>query len=330
MKIGIIGCGLIGLKRASFINKNYIKIVSDISLSKLKVFQKQYNCIISQNYKDVINSNIDIIFICTPHHLLSKLAIDSLKQKKHIFIEKPGTIDSSDVKVIKNLSKKNNLCVKIGFNHKYHPSMILSKKIINQNTLGKILFLKGSYGHGGRKNYNKEWRFDISKSGGGELIDQGSHLIDLALYFLDDVKLDYALLGDFFWKKGVDDNVFISLKSKNNQIAWLNASWTEWKNSFSFEIICKKGKIKISGLGKSYGTETLKIYKMNKSFTPPKEKIYIFNQPDNSWKIEISDFFKLIKDKNSKNKDLDQLSAVSKIIYEAYKNNKKKINYNFK
>ena len=213
MKVGIIGCGLIGLKRANFLKKSQIKIVSDISIKNLNFFKKKFNCITTQNYKDVIFSNIDIVFICTPHYLLSKFAIEALKQKKHIFIEKPGTINSLDLKVIKSLAIKNKLCVKIGFNHRYHPSILFAKKIIDHNKLGKILFLKGSYGHGGRKNYNKEWRFDISKSGGGELIDQGSHLIDLAVHFLGELKLDYAKLSDFFWKKGVEDNVFISLKT---------------------------------------------------------------------------------------------------------------------
>jgi predicted dehydrogenase len=128
--------------------------------------------------KNVIKSDVMIIFICTLHYLLSKIAIECLKNKKHIFIEKPGTINRLELNKIKLILKRDNLKAKKEFNHRYHPRIILSKKIIEQNKLGKILFLKGSYGHGGRKNYNKEWRFDIKKSGGGELIDQGSHLIN--------------------------------------------------------------------------------------------------------------------------------------------------------
>lgn len=330
MKIGIIGCGLIGKKRAYCFNKNQIKIVSDIDSSNLKFFKNKFNCQITKNYKNVIKSDVQIIFVCTPHFLLSKIAIECLKNKKHVFIEKPGTINKLELNKIKLISKKYNLKVKIGFNHRYHPSIILSKKIIEKNTYGKILFLKASYGHGGRKNYDKEWRFDIKKSGGGELIDQGSHLIDLAVYFLGDLKVDYAFLKDYFWKKNIDDNIFVSLVSKNKQLAWLNASWTEWKNSFNFEIICEFGKLKISGLGKSYGIETLYLYKMNKNLKPPKEKIYKFKKIDDSWNKEVKDFLNSIKYNKKINGSIEELFIVSKIILEAYKKNNNKINYNFK
>ena len=329
MKIGIIGCGLIGIKRAECFNKKDIYIASDINLETLNNFKKKFKCKTTTEYKNVIKSNVDIVFICTPHNLLSKIAIEALKHKKHVFIEKPGSLDHNEVKKIRLLSKKYKLKVKIGFNHRYHPSIILAKKIIKNNNLGKILYLKGSYGHGGRKNYEKEWRLNHKISGGGELIDQGSHLIDLSIFFLGKLKLNYSFLKDYFWKKNIDDNIFISLISDKKQIAWLNASWTNWKNSFSFEIIFEYAKIKIHGLGRSYGVESLYFYKMKKNLKPPKEKIYKFNY-DNSWKIEVKEFLDEIKKETKNQNKLDEFLNISEIIRDAYTKNLNKINFNYK
>lgn len=330
MKIGIIGLGLIGFKRARNLKKKDIIIACDKSIKKIKKFKDEFNSEITTNYADVLNSDAKIIFICTTHDLLSKIAIKCLENKKHIFIEKPGTINSQDLKKIKQLSNKNKLRVKIGFNHRFHPGIIKAKSLIQNNNLGKLMFIKASYGHGGRKNYEKEWRFNISKSGGGELIDQGSHLIDLAVYFLGDLKVEYSYLKDYFWKKTIEDNIFISLKSSNDQIAWINASWTNWKNSFNFELNFKFGKIIINGLGKSYGIETLFFYKMNKSLLPPIEKKFIFKKKDESWKKEINNFINSINNKEKINGNIQDLMVVSKIIRDSYQKNNNSIKYNYK
>ena len=155
MKIGIIGIGLIGYKRARNLKKRDIYIACDKSYNKLKKFKKEFNSEITTNYLDVINSKVNIIFICTTHDLLSKIAIKSLERQKHVLIEKPGTINSKDLNKIYKLSNKYKLKVKIGFNHRFHPGIIKAKSLIKNNNLGKLMFIKGSYGHGGRKNYEK-------------------------------------------------------------------------------------------------------------------------------------------------------------------------------
>ena len=156
--------------------------------------------------------------------------------------------------------------------------------MIKENQIGKLMYIRAVYGHGGRLNYNKEWRFNKKLSGGGELIDKGSHLIDLSRIFLGDLSVDKFRLKTFFWKMKEEDNCFMILKNKKNKLAFLHSSCTEWKNKFTFEIFGKKGKLEINGLGKSYGRETLIFYKMTKKMTPPKIKKYFFNSADYSWK----------------------------------------------
>ena len=165
--------------------------------------------------------------------------------------------------------KKLNLNIRVGFNHRYHPAFLKAKELIKKKLIGKILYIRAVYGHGGRLNYEKEWRFKKKISGGGELIDKGSHLIDLARFFLGDLKIISSILKNFFWKMQLEDNCFLNLQNKSGSNAFLHASCTEWKNKFLFEIFGQFGKIEITGLGKSYGEEKLILYKMSKKMGKP-------------------------------------------------------------
>ena len=207
MKIGIIGCGLIGNKRAEAIPKSYIFACYDSHKQKSFNFSKKYDCHLSSSEQDFFKLKLDLIIIAVTHDKLTKFAISALNNSSNVLIEKPGGISSTDLLKIK-ISTKKKLSVKIGFNHRYLECFIKLKEIYSKLIKNdELMFIKASYGHGGRKNYQKEWRFNINKSGGGELIDQGSHLIDICIWLLDDIKVDYSSLHDYFWKK-IEDNVF--------------------------------------------------------------------------------------------------------------------------
>ena len=187
--------------------------------------------------------------------------------------------------------------------------------------MGKILYIRAIYGHGGRINYHKEWRFNKQLSGGGELIDKGSHLIDLSRLFLGNLHVHSSLLNKFFWKTNLEDNCFVTLKNKKNNVSFLHASSTEWKNKFNLEIFCKFGKIDITGLGKSYGKEKLIVYKMSSRMGIPKkvEKIYSNFDSNQSWKIEIDNFYKVINKSKLKYPNLLDVYENLKIIEDIYK-----------
>ena len=332
MKVGVIGCGLIGSKRADSIRSSYIKACFDNNTRSAKIFSKKYDCNLCTNEKDFFNVELDLVIISVTHDQLTKYAIKALKKNCHILIEKPGGISSNDLLIIKKLSKIKKLSVKIGFNHRYLDCFRKLKEIYAKlKKKDELMFIKASYGHGGRKNYEKEWRFNIKKSGGGELIDQGSHLIDICIWLLKEIHVDYSTLHDYFWKKGIEDNVFLILKTNSNQVIQLHTSWTEWKNSFRFELYMKKSKILIDGIGKSYGEQRLVFYNMNKSMKPPVIKEYKFKSNDNSWRKETMEFINSIKQKRFLNESLDDCIKLNKLILSAYKKNAgKKILYNYK
>ena len=162
----------------------------------------------------------------------------------------------------------------------------------------------------------------IKISGGGELIDQGSHLIDLSEFFFGKIIKVEGTLRDYFWKKKVDDNAFLTLKFKNNLLSFLHVSCTEWKNNFLFEIYGSKGKLRIEGKGGSYGKEILKLYKMNRKNTYPKIFSWKFNKKDHSWSRELNEFYKDIQFNRNPNPGLQQASSVLHVIKKIYKINK--------
>ena len=161
--------------------------------------------------------------------------------------------------------------------------------------LGPLMFLRARYGHGGRQGYDREWRADPALSGGGELIDQGVHLIDLAGWFLGDFATVEGHASTSFWDMKVDDNAFLSLRTSAGQTAWLHASCSEWKNLFSLEIYGRDAKLAIDGLGGSYGPERLAYYKMLPEMGPPETTIFEYVRGDDSWGDETRAFLEDIR-----------------------------------
>jgi len=180
------------------------------------------------------------------------------------------------------------------------------------------MFLRARYGHGGRIGYDKEWRADPSISGGGELIDQGPHLIDLARWFLGDFEHVQGFAHTYFWNMPVDDNAFMLLRTKNQKAAFLHASCTEWKNTFSFELYGRQGKLEINGLGGSYGVERLTHYQMLPEMGPPETTAWEFPMADDSWSVEFAEFLDDIALDRTPAAGLEAALAVLKIIENIY------------
>ena len=320
MKGAVIGCGLIGKKRA-FALPDYVELVGcfDEVTSVAEAFAKEFKTSNFQSLGDLLEiQELDFVIIATRHDSLHSLATAALNAGKHVFVEKPGAINYSELKKVCELAKKKNLRMHVGYNHRYHPALKKAYELLNDGSIGEVMFLRGRYGHGGRLGYEKEWRADKLKSGGGELIDQGTHLIDLSIGFLGDLKLDYAATPNYFWDMEVEDNVFMSLKNKSGNIAFLQASCTEWKNMFSMEIYGHTGKIEISGLGRSYGLETLTFYKMLPEMGPPITEYWNFPEPDDSWAVEMGEFLDDILTGSNKSGNLDSSLEVLRVIGEIY------------
>ena len=323
LKVAIIGCGVIGLRRARYFKNKFSLIAcADENINKIGKIFSDKNIYLTSDWKNILKlKNLDAIFIATYHSSQSQIIEKFIKKNIHIFCEKPGGISYKHTSKLLNLSRNKKISIKFGYNHRFHPAFIHAKKIIKKNHFGKVLYIRAIYGHGGRKNYEKEWRFNKKLSGGGELIDKGSHLIDLTRMFIGELRIHSSFLNNYFWKSDLEDNCFLSLKNKKNNFAFLHASSTEWKNKFIFEIFCKYGKIEVSGLGKSYGNEKLTLYKMKKSMGIPQKKEIKFttSQVNKSWETEINDFYKSIIKSKKCNPNLSDVYNNLKLINKIYK-----------
>ena len=292
MKAAIIGCGLIGKKRASGLPTN-VNLVGcfDSSVGVAEDFALEFNTEIFASIDELLAiADLDMVIIATRHDALATLSMQALDAGINVLVEKPGAIDHKSFRQVAEKLKDKELLVHVGYNHRFHPALKKAFELVSENAIGKLMFVRGRYGHGGRLGYEKEWRADKAKSGGGELIDQGTHLLDLSMGLLGNLELDYAATPNYFWDMPVEDNAFISIKNAEGCIAFLQASCTEWKNMFSLEIYGQTGKLDISGLGRSYGVETLTFHKMLPEMGPPDSETWTFPDPDNSWSLEIEEF----------------------------------------
>ena len=298
MNVVIIGAGLIGAKRADAVVQNSdLKLVCDVDTKKAEKLASKYDAAFCVDYNDALSYNeIDIVIVATINKLLLPISVASLKAGKHILCEKPLGLNVKESQTISSAAEKYGKIVKTGFNHRFHPAIIKTKELLGQQAIGKILNIRSRYGHGGRPGMEKEWRCSKELCGGGELIDQGVHIIDLCRWFTSmEVDLVYGKTYTSFWKTDVEDNAFFNLEFNNGVLAQCHVSWTNWKNIFSFEIFGTEGYIKIEGLGGSYGVETLEFGNRNKEGGIPDIKYFKYPGGDNSWDLEWKEFKQAIE-----------------------------------
>lgn len=291
--LAVIGCGLIGRKRV-LAARGLAEVLYACDLDAKRAADLAAlvpGCQAVTDFNDVLRDpRVTAVIVATLNAALAPITFAAVQAGKHVLVEKPGALNAAQLKSIATVAEQRGLQVRIGYNHRYHPSLQKARALIDEGALGPLLFLRGRYGHGGRVGYDKEWRADPALSGGGELIDQGVHLIDLASWFLGDFDRVEGHATTSFWDMKVDDNAFLSLRTSREQTAWLHVSCSEWKNLFSFEIYGRDGKLAIDGLGGSYGPERLAFYRMLPEMGPPETTIWEYVRGDDSWAVETREF----------------------------------------
>jgi predicted dehydrogenase len=300
LNIAIIGCGIIGRKRANVI-KNYsdqkIIAVADIDFNKAKAMGEEFECSYFNDWKKILEINeIDAVIVSTSNNNLAKISLEFAKKKKHIFCEKPLGTNVNEVENAVNAAIISKVIFKTGFTLRFHPGIQKIRSLVDENKIGKITFIRCRYGITGRPGYEKEWRANKSISGGGELIDQGVHVLDLLRWFMGDFSSVKGNIGTLYWDASVEDNAFGILKSTNDQMASFHVSWSEWDNLFSFEIFGTEGYLRMEGLGGVYGKECVTFgLKAPPDKWPPEEKIFTFEHPEICWSLEWENFVNSIQ-----------------------------------
>ena len=290
INVGIIGYGKMGQIRAGALikhNKARIHSVYDVKLEQVR----------KDNFKEasspdeiINNGNIDAVFICTPNYLNQDLTVKALKAGKHVFCEKPPALSAEGVKEIRDIEKLSKKKLMYGFNHRHHASVIKIKEIVDSKKLGRILWMRGRYGKEVNDDFFDGWRANPKLSGGGILIDQGIHMLDLMLHLgrhFDEVQ---SLVSNLYWKnKGIEDNVFVNLRNNSSGIcASVHSTMTQWRYLFSLEVFLEGGSLILNGLKTSsgaYGDENLSIRRNNDD-----EGEHQVFHTDESWESELERF----------------------------------------
>ena len=332
ISVGIIGYGKMGqIRHKEILKIDNARVVSIYEPSSIDIDSKIEKP--SKPDQIINDSEIDVIFICTPNYLNKPFTISSLRAGKHVFCEKPPAFTEKDIIEISKIEKQSGKLLMYGFNHRHHGSIKHMKKMIEKNDFGKILWMRGRYGKSVDKNYYTNWRAKKKLSGGGILIDQGIHMLDLFLYFGGDFDMIHASVSDLYWNIDVEDNVFATLEnSETGLAASLHSTMTQWRHLFSLEIFLEKGYFVLNGLKTSsntYGDEILTIAK-NRTTAPAatwEDEEHITFHNDDSWESEIKEFFALIinnkkKVKNGNSSDALKLMKIVDEIYTFAKENK--------
>lgn len=320
----VIGAGKIGFIRAKVVRKLNPKsklFIFDTNRKKSHTLAKEVNGNTVRSLQEGLkNKDIDIVVISVINRYSKDISIKALRNKKHVLCEKPMGTHYNEALTIFNTVKKYKTIFKCGFNHRYHPGIMHAYRLVKKGFIGRILYIRGVYGHGGREGYEKEWRAKKKLSGGGELIDQGSHLVDLCHWFFnfEKIKKSFCITKTMYWKMNVDDNAFIILETKKGKVAGLHVSWTQWKNLFRFEVYGTEGAIEVNGLGKSYGIETIKIHKKTKHGMSPKITEVKYKTRDKSWELEWLDFIRSIRQNKLPNSNHIESLSVMKTISTLY------------
>jgi predicted dehydrogenase len=320
LRFAIVGCGLIGKKRFEALPKGSLVAACDLTLDRAAALASRAGskCLATTDLSEVLDTQPDAVIVATTNSCLAPITATCIRAGKHVLVEKPVAMSTAKIDELQSLASSRGVLVRTGYNHRYHPAFMKAREILSTERVGPMMFIRARYGHGGRVGYDREWRADPELSGGGELIDQGVHLIDLSGSFLGSWTSIEGHIATYFWDMPVDDNAFLSLRNASGNTAWLQVSCTEWKNQFSFEIYTKYAKLHIEGLGGSYGIERLHYYQMLPEMGPPETVIYEFPRGDSSWSIETNEFIQDIRLHREPDPGLTQARAALEVVESIY------------
>jgi predicted dehydrogenase len=294
LRVAIVGCGLIGARRAQALRpSDELLACYDIDEPAARALARSHRCRVCATPRELLDLHPQVVIVATVHDRLAALTERALGAGAHVLVEKPAGVSSAEIDRLIAHQRRAGRLVKVGFNHRFHPALARAAAEVRSGRHGELMHLRARYGHGGRLGYEREWRADPARSGGGELVDQGMHLLDLTHWLVGPLPLHAALLRTQFWDTPVEDNAALLLgdgHARRGPWAMLHISWTEWKNLFSLEIFCRAAKLQVDGLTGSYGPQRLRIYRMGVELGPPLLEEVLYPDEDRSWRAEWEHF----------------------------------------
>jgi predicted dehydrogenase len=325
IRVGIAGYGVVGERRGISINANpdmELVAVSDIKYTDDGT--TPVGIPYHRSYHDLFAHDLDALFVSLPNYLASEATIVGLQHGLHVFCEKPPgrTVEETQA-VADEEAKHPGLKLKYGFNHRYHRSVLEAKRLIDSGELGPVLNLRGVYGKSRIIPFGGGWRSERDQAGGGILLDQGIHMLDLIRYFAGDFEEVQSFVSNAFWHHNVEDNAYAIMRSSTGAIAMIHSSATQWRHRFRLEVTLRDGLIELAGIlsgTKSYGEERLLVARRDEDSDTGsfKEETTLYLD-DNSWQEEVDEFAALItSDSPVTNGSSHDALKVMEMVYRVY------------
>ncbi len=300
LKVGIAGYGVVGKRRRQFIDAHpalKTVAVSDVKYESKGVLDDGVPYF--NNYLKLLDYDLDVLFVCLSNDVASAATIGGLERGFHVFCEKPPGRNMSDIAAVLGVAQNlPSRVLKYGFNHRYHDSIQEALRIVKSGELGEIINLRGVYGKSKLISWGQTtWRTERVKAGGGILLDQGIHMVDLLRLFAGEFTDVHSFISSGFWKKDVEDNAYALMRTADGKVASLHSSATSWRHRFNLDITLSNGALTLAGIlsgSKSYGDETLTIAKpAERESADPREETICYSE-DPSWMAEIEEFTNVI------------------------------------
>ena len=325
LKVGIAGYGIVGKRRRQCIDTHsrlQTVAVCDQTFDGEGLLDDGIRYY--ANFERLLEEDLDILFVAMSNDMAPVVTISGLEKGLHVFCEKPPGRDMNDIiKVIACEQNHPEQKLKYGFNHRYHDSVKEALRIVHSGELGNVINLRGVYGKSKLITFDQtSWRTERKLAGGGVLLDQGIHMVDLIRLFAGEFSDIYSFISNNVWNHDVEDNAYALMRTHDGKVAMLHSSATQWRHRFNLEISLSKGSITLSGIlsgSKSYGAETLTIARVADSdMGDPMEQTIRYNT-DTSWLDEVNEFADVvINGAPIENGSSDDAFKTMGLVYEIY------------
>jgi predicted dehydrogenase len=272
-----------------------------------------------------LQEKLDVLIVCMTNEIAPEVSIAGIEAGLHVFCEKPPGRDVEDIaRVIRSEQKHPGCKLMYGFNHRYHESVQDALKLVRSGELGRIINMRGVYGKSKIITFNQpDWRTRREIAGGGVLLDQGIHMVDLMRLFAGEFTEVHSFVSNSHWGYEVEDNAYALMRTADGVVGMLNSSATQWRHRFNLDINMERGSLILGGIlsgTKSYGAETLTVAIVDHENDngDPKEQLTRYNR-DPSWEEEINRFVDCIRadEPIQSGSSLDALNTM-KLVYKIY------------
>lgn len=326
LRFGIAGYGVVGRRRHACLTRNdnaQLVAVCDQTFKESGVGDDGVHH--HTNIKDLLRENLDALIVCLSNDVAAEVTIRGLEQGLHVFCEKPPGRDVGDIQRVMVSERLHPDCrLMYGFNHRYHESVTDALRIVRSGQLGSVINLRGVYGKAQLVTFNQsDWRTKREFAGGGVLLDQGIHMVDLMRLFGGEFEEVHSFVSNKYWGYDVEDNAYAIMRSADGVVAMLNSSATQWRHRFHLDVNLERGSLVLGGIlsgTKSYGAETLTVVQADPSNDQgdPREVTTRYNR-DPSWDAEIAEFISCITEPRPvRSGTSDEALRTMQLVYRIY------------